>query len=116
MPWARRGFLAATGMSRAGAAPARPARTASPQDWAWVRDQFGLRRDLAHFATFYLVSHPRPVRDAIEALRRSLDENPFEVVEHGLFTTPGEVRRAAAAHLGGRPEDGGRTRATTDGL
>jgi selenocysteine lyase/cysteine desulfurase len=116
-------------MSMAGTALARRARAAipapsgsppkaadAPQDWAWVRDQFGLRRDLAHFATFYLVSHPRPVRDAIEALRRALDENPFEVVEHGLFTRPGEVRRAAAAYLGGRPEDVGLTRATTEGL
>ena len=51
-----------------------------------MREQFALRRDLAHFASFYLVSHPRPVREAIEALRRALDENPFEVVEHGLFT------------------------------
>ncbi len=102
----------------AGTALARPARAAisSPQDWAWVRDQFELRRDLAHFATFYLVSHPRPVREAIEALRRALDENPFEVVDHGLFNKPDEVRRAAAAYLGGRPEDVGLTRSTTEGI
>jgi len=65
---------------------------------------------------FYLVSHPRPVREAIEALRRAIDENPFEVVEHGLFTKPEEVRRAAAAYLGGRPEDVALTRCTTEGL
>ena len=129
MPLDRRRFLVATGMTVAGTALARPASGAipapsdpppkagaSPQDWTWVREQFALRRDLAHFASFYLVSHPRPVREAIEALRRALDENPFEVVEHGLFTRPGEVRRAAAAYLGGRPEDVGLTRATTEGL
>ena len=129
MPLDRRRFLVATGMTVAGTALAHPASGAipsptdpppkagaSPQDWTWVREQFALRRDLAHFASFYLVSHPRPVREAIEALRRALDENPFEVVEHGLFTRPGEVRRAAAAYLGGRPEDVGLTRATTEGL
>ena len=129
MPLDRRRFLVATGMTVAGTALARPASGAipapsdpppkagaSPQDWTWVREQFALRRDLAHFASFYLVSHPRPVREAIEALRRALDENPFEVVEHGLFRKPGEVRRAAAAYLGGRPEDVGLTRATTEGL
>src|SRR5205809_3768742 len=110
MPLDRRRFLLSTGMSMAGAALARPARGASPRDWAWVRDQFELRRDLLHFATFYLVSHPRPVLEAIEALRRNLDENPFEVVEHGLFTRPDEVRRAPAASPGARPADGGVTR------
>src|SRR6266542_4340722 len=116
MPLDRRRFLVATGMSVAATALARPASTASPQDWAWVRDQFDLRRDLLHFASFYLVSHPRPVREAIETLRRALDENPFEVVDHGLFTRPDEVRRAAAVYLGGRPEDVALTRSTTEGL
>ncbi len=116
MPLDRRRFLVATGMSVAATALARPASATSPQDWAWVRDQFDLRRDLAHFASFYLVSHPRPVREAIETLRRALDENPFEVVDHGLFTRPDEVRRAAAAYLGGRPEDVALTRSTTEGL
>ena len=32
--------------------------------------------------------HPRPVRDAIDNLRRAMDENPFDVVEHGLFSRP----------------------------
>src|SRR3989442_13163553 len=115
MPLDRPGSLFAPGMWRGGAALARPARTASPQDWAWVREQFDLRRDLLHFATFYLVSHPRPVREAIEALRRALDENPFEVVEHGLFIRPDEIRRAVAAYLGGRAEDVALTRSTTEG-
>jgi isopenicillin-N epimerase len=129
MPVDRRRFLVTTGMSLAGTALARPASTQTPPlsgaaapaagsapDWPWVRAQFALRPDLAHFAMFYLVSHPRPVREAIEALRRAIDENPFEVVEHGLFTKPEEVRRAAAAYLGGRPEDVALTRCTTEGL
>ena len=127
----RRGFLYTTGLTLAGTAVARPARTekerpstaaaparapTSPPDWAWVRSQFAVAPDLAHFASFFVVSHPRPVREAIEALRRAIDENPFEVVEHGLFTKPDEVRRAAAEYLGGRSEDVALTRCTTEGL
>jgi hypothetical protein len=33
---------------------------------------------------FCLVSHPRPVRQAIERYRRMLDGNPFATVEHGM--------------------------------
>jgi isopenicillin-N epimerase len=124
----RRGFLMTTGISLAAGALARPAWTrslpaakavvppASPRSWAWVRDQFPVARDLAHFSAFYITSHPRPVRDAIEELRRALDENPFETVERDLFRRPDEVRAAAAEYLGGRPQDVALTRCTTEGL
>jgi selenocysteine lyase/cysteine desulfurase len=126
----RRRFLVSTGMSLAAgalartvaAAPTTSAKAAgssdpaSPRSWDWVRDQFAFSRDVWHFAAFYIASHPRPVRDAIEALRRELDENPFEVVEHGLFRRPDEVRKAAAEYLGGRFEDVALTRSTTEGL
>jgi selenocysteine lyase/cysteine desulfurase len=85
-------------------------------DWAAIRAQFPASREWAHFSSFYLVSHPRPVSEAIEKARRELDENPFGAVEHGLFTRPGEVRRAAGEYLGGRPEDVALTRNTTEGL
>lgn len=127
MPVDRRRFILTAGLSVTGGAlapsvassrsvadAAMPA--AAPGDWAWVRDQFDASRDWAHFASFYIVSHPRPVREAIEKLRRELDENPFAVVEHGLFTRPEEVRAAAASYLGGAPEDVALTRSTTEGL
>ena len=88
----------------------------APGDWGWVRDQFDASRDLAHFASFFIASHPRPVREAIDALRRAIDANPFEVVEHGLFTRPLEVRTAAAKYLGGSPDEVALTRCTTEGL
>ncbi|HKC12457.1 MAG TPA: aminotransferase class V-fold PLP-dependent enzyme, partial [Vicinamibacteria bacterium] len=124
----RRGFLMTTGISLAAGALARPAWTqslpsaraavqASPsRSWAWVRDQFAVARDLAHFSAFYITSHPRPVRNAIEELRRALDENPFETVEQDLFRRPDEVRAAAAEYLGGRSQDVALTRCTTEGL
>jgi isopenicillin-N epimerase len=125
MPVDRRRFLVAAGLSVTGGAlapavarsrGAAPAQGAMPGDWAWVRDQFDASRDWAHFASFYISSHPRPVREAIEKLRREMDENPFTVVEHGLFTRPDEVRAAAASYLGGAPDEVALTRCTTEGL
>jgi selenocysteine lyase/cysteine desulfurase len=129
MPVQRRRFMVTAGLSVAGTALARSATAApdprpaavddtppNPRDWAWVRSQFPASRELAHFASFYIVSHPRPVTEAIERLRREIDENPFVVVEEGLFTRPNQVRAAAAEYLGGRPEEVALTRCTTEGL
>ena len=127
MPVDRRRFILSVGLSVTGGALApavarsqstgsAAAAPATPGDWAWVRDQFDVSRDWAHFASFYIASHPRPVREAIEKLRRELDANPYAVVEHGLFTRPDEVRAAAASYLGGRPEEVALTRCTTEGL
>ena len=119
----RRGFLAAAGLSVTGGALAAALPTPEPKaggdapgDWGWVRDQFAVARDRAHFASFFIASHPRPVREAIESLRRQIDENPYDVVEHGLFSKPDEVRAAAARYLGGAADEVALTRSTTEGL
>src|SRR6266404_2805917 len=130
MPSTRRAFLAAQG-ARLGASlvpgrllaaveaktPAMPAL----DDWKRVRDQFRLTRGHLHFAGFYIASHPAPVRDAIDAYRRALDENPFLVVEQGLFESEQQnlqsrVRADAAAYLGGNPDEVALTQNTTTGL
>ncbi len=122
MPIDRRRFIVATGLSVAGGALARAqaapkaVASAAGRDWAWVREQFPARRDLAHFSMFYIASHPRCVTDAIEKLRREIDEDPFGVVEHGLFTRPGQVRAAAAEYLGGHADEVALTRCTTEGI
>jgi isopenicillin-N epimerase len=128
----RRDFLAAVGWSVAaggvfgeesGAAPAAPATPADLADWAAVRAQFDLSPQWLHFSQFFLVSHPRPVRDAIERYRRLLDANPFATVEHGMGfaaagedTLPMQVQRAVAGYIGGRPEEVALTDSTTQGL
>jgi selenocysteine lyase/cysteine desulfurase len=123
----RRRFLQAVGLGVAGSALApRASYAGRPQavapasggarDWAWVRDQFDASPEWKHFAGFYITSHPRPVREAIEALRREIDANPYAVVEHGLFHKPDEVRRAAAEYLGGKAEEVALVRSTTEGL
>ena len=54
-------------------------------DWDRVRAQFALDPDYAHLASFFIASHPAPVRDAIDAYRRAIDRNPFRVVEQAMF-------------------------------
>ena len=125
----RRFFAGAAALAVAAATPGRllaavESRMPPPSDlsrWSDVRALFPLSRDLMHFSSFFFVSHPRPVRDAIEAFRRALDENPFLAVEHRMFTAETdnvllEVCRAAASHMGGKPEEIALTPNTTTGL
>src|SRR5437667_5909755 len=76
----RRSFLARTGVVLAAAAMPSPLlaavreRTPPPaslNDWQSVRAQFALAPGQLHFASFFMASHPRPVREAIEAFRRT---------------------------------------------
>ena len=130
MALSRRAFLARNGLA-AGAllAPGKllaaleAATPATPKldDWASVRKQFALTPEYLHFAGFFIASHPAPVRDAIEAWRKTIDENPYLVVDGGLFedeakNVQSRVREAAAAYLGGKPDEVCLTQNTTTGL
>jgi selenocysteine lyase/cysteine desulfurase len=127
----RRDFLTTSGLALAGAVAPRTliaatpakARGADVSTWAGVRAQFDLSPEWLHFSQFFIVSHPRPVREAIERYRRLLDANPFATVEHGMRfdEAPGEslpmaVQRAAAEYVGGHPEEIAITDSTTQGL
>jgi len=133
----RRDFVATVGLSLVGSAAARTAMAAEPaaapaidasSGWSAVRGQFELAPDWLHFSQFFIVSHPTPVRQAIERYRRMLDAHPFSTVEHGMGfdAAPGQesqdvpypvrVQRAAARYVGGRPEEIALTDSTTQGL
>ena len=131
----RRDFVASVGWSvlassaaRADAPkPAAPAVAKDYSDWAAVRAEFDLSPEWLHFSQFYIVSHPRPVRAAIERYRRMLDANPFTTVEQGMGfeaflggaqepTRPERVQRAAADYIGGQPDEVALTDSTTQGL
>ncbi len=137
MTLSRREFVATVGLSLAGTMSARTAAANeavaipavdSSSDWAAVRAQFNLAPDWMHFSQFYIVSHPKPVRDAIERFRNMLDAHPFTTVEHGMgFTSflgdqaqqdpyPVRVQQAAAAYAGCKPEEIALTDSTTQGL
>jgi selenocysteine lyase/cysteine desulfurase len=135
----RRQFVVGTGLGAAAAALGRgslaaapaatkevhaaPHATSSfrPDDWTSVRAQFRLSPEYAHLSNFYIVSHPAPVREAIDRYRKSLDENPFEYLEQHMFEKEPEmlwrkVTAAAGEYLGANPEDIALTGSTTMGL
>jgi selenocysteine lyase/cysteine desulfurase len=130
MVLSRRAFLAAQGAAAGAflvpgrllaAVEASTPSTPKLDDWAKVRSQFRLAPQYLHFAGFFIATHPAPVREAIDAWRKALDENPFLVVEQGLFedeakNVQSRVREAAAAYLGGKPDEVCLTQNTTTGL
>lgn len=126
----RRTFLASTGLSLAAGlvGPLRVAgATASPVvatsggiDWSAVRDQFDLSREYIHLATFFIASHPRPVREAIEKYRRLIDANPL-FIDDAMFEAdhenlPLRVKKVIAEFAGGRPDEIALVPNTTTGL
>src|SRR5688572_21380961 len=105
----RRNFLINTGIAAAGAIAVRgqnPVAKSAPetvagnlQNWANVRAQFdSLSPDFIHLSSFFLASHPRPVREAIEKYRRAIDDNPFLFVEHNIMEMPGKIQAAVAQY------------------
>ncbi|WP_433271553.1 aminotransferase class V-fold PLP-dependent enzyme [Actinosynnema sp. CS-041913] len=89
-------------------------------DWAAVRAQFRLSPDWVHLNMFLLSSHPKPVRDEIERLRRRLDAEPSYVQEaywgEASVNQWARVRASLAGYLGGRPEEIAAVPNTTIGL
>src|SRR5215470_9739329 len=91
------------------------------QDWESVRRQFDLAPDYIHLALFFLASHPRPVREAIEQYREKIDANPLITVDSAVFEStneniPQQVCRTIASYIGGNPQDIALTQNTTTGL
>ena len=67
-------------------------------------------------SSFFLASHPRPVREAIEMHRRAIDNDPFTYIEENAFKMPGVIQASAAEYLGGNAEEVALTNSTTLGL
>src|SRR2546423_13601130 len=79
-----------------GAAAPRGGAAADLRDWEQVRRQFPLDYSWIHMAQFLMTSHPAPVRAAIEAHRRGLDENPALYIEENVGRYETATREAAA--------------------
>jgi selenocysteine lyase/cysteine desulfurase len=124
----RRRFLFTGSLGVAGAALAAPKPVTTSEetaadlhDWSAVRRQFDLSPDYAHLGLFFLTSHPRPVREAVEAYRRKLDANPFMTVESSLFEEPAKnlalrSMNVIAQTIGAQPNEIALTQNTTTGL
>src|SRR5947199_4172656 len=130
MPLTRRNFLISGSLSLAAGAlspllvQAGKSKSSAPadlKDWESVRREFELTPDYIHLALFFLASHPRAVRQAIEQYRARIDANPFIAVDSALFeqtneTIPLQVCRAIASYIGGDAQDIALTQNTTTGL
>jgi selenocysteine lyase/cysteine desulfurase len=119
----RRAFLVRTGWALSAALLSSPAAPLwaggtplSPESWDGIRSQFALSPDLIHLTGFFLASHPKPVREAIERHRAGLDADPLGYwVEHEE-KQEAVVLRAAAEYLGADARDIALTDSTTMGL
>jgi selenocysteine lyase/cysteine desulfurase len=123
----RRSFLAragltaaATGLVASKTLPLKLLAAGGEPDWAAVRALFNLSPDLIHLSSFFISSHPKPVRDAIDAYRKKLDANPFWL-EEALFEPDGEhlqekVKATIARYCGGKAEEIALVPSTTMGL
>ena len=130
MPLTRRDFLISGSLSVAAGAFSpllvqaerpKPSAPADFKDWQSVRGEFELAPDYVHLALFFLASHPRPVRQAIEQYREKIDANPLLTVDNAIFeqtdeNIPLQVSRAIASYIGGDPQDIALTQNTTTGL
>jgi selenocysteine lyase/cysteine desulfurase len=129
MPLTRRNFLINGSLSfAAGAfspllvqAKAKESAPANLKEWDSVRREFELAPGYIHLALFFLASHPRPVRQAIEQYRAKIDANPLLTVESAIFEPvaggiPLQVCRAIANYIGGDAQNIALTQNTTTGL
>ena len=108
-------------IEREAARSRRPNAAPGLRSWAAVRGLFDLEPGWTHMSSFFFVSHPRPVREAIEHYRKALDANPFLYLEHAMLESEEknvqtEVRRAAAEYVGGKTEEIALMPNTTTGL
>ncbi|NJP33542.1 aminotransferase class V-fold PLP-dependent enzyme [Micromonospora thermarum] len=130
MQFTRRGLLGvtaaagvtglATGCEPAGrepaAAPAATPPALHPASWDSVQAQFAIDRARAHLATFVFAPHPAPVRAAVAAHRDGLDRDAVGYLAANEERLDAAALRAAAGHLGTRPDQIALTDSTTMGL
>src|SRR4030095_16415753 len=96
----------------------KPSAPVDLKDWESVRREFELAPDYIHLALFFLASHPRPVRQAIDQYREKIDANPFVAVDSAIFeptdeNIPLQVCRTIANYIGGDPQEIALTQNTT---
>ena len=90
-----------------------PGRTTS---WDAIKQQFDIEPGIVQMSSFYLASHPRPVREAIERHRRGLDRDSHSYIEENVATLERAVRDEASRYMGVDGDDLALTDSTTMGL
>ncbi|WP_460410383.1 MULTISPECIES: pyoverdine-tailoring periplasmic protein PvdN [unclassified Pseudomonas] len=122
----RRTFLKQAGVLAAAlpfgaslAAPAMAAPVASANKWTQLRQLFDQDPQAIHFANFLITSHPKPVREAIERHRATLDRNPGLAMDWDQGSNEQlqhNVRVWAGQYLQAKPGQIALTGSTTEGL
>jgi isopenicillin-N epimerase len=126
----RRQFIAAAtvggaaaltlGYSQSGAAQSGAVRTtASPgrnSSWDEIKSQFEIAPSMVQMTSFYLASHPKPVRDAIERHRRGLDLNSVDYIHENVGPLERAIRNSASSYMGVNADELAFTDSTTMGL
>ncbi|RRV07244.1 aminotransferase class V-fold PLP-dependent enzyme [Pseudomonas sp. v388] len=87
--------------------------------WTRLRRLFDQDPEYLHFSNFLVTSHPRPVREAIEAHRAFIDRNPGLAMDWDFQETERrehQVRTWAGRYLDARPGQIALTGSTTEGL
>ncbi|WP_191833966.1 aminotransferase class V-fold PLP-dependent enzyme [Pseudomonas fluorescens] len=98
---------------------ASPPTLTGKDKWQQLRQLFPLDPNYAHFATFLVTAHPKPVQDAIDYYRGEIDRNPAHWVDWETqieWQREGEVRDWAARYLQVKPRQIALTGSTTEGL
>lgn len=119
----RRQFLATAAVGGAAALGAGyalaegPARLPSgDSSWTDIKRQFDIAPGIVQMSSFYLASHPAPVREAIERHRRGLDRDSHSYIEQNVGRFERAVRDQASAYLGVGADELAFTDSTTMGL
>src|SRR5687768_17004892 len=122
----RRQFLGVAAVSGAAAAAlpfvassqtAAAAELPGPDaSWAAIKAQFDIEPGIVQMSSFYLASHPKPVREAIERHRRGLDRDAHSYIETNVGPLERAVREEAGRYLGVNSDEIAFTDSTTMGL
>ncbi len=119
----RRQFLATAAVGGAAALGAGYALADGPtplpsgeSSWADIKRQFDIAPGIVQMSSFYLASHPKPVREAIERHRRGLDLDSHSYIEQNVGPLERAVREQSSAYLGVNADELAFTDSTTMGL
>ncbi|WPN76611.1 pyoverdine-tailoring periplasmic protein PvdN [Pseudomonas germanica] len=107
------------GASLTAPAMAATAPVASANKWTQLRQLFDQDPQAIHFANFLITSHPKPVREAIERHRATLDRNPGLAMDWDQGSNEQlqhNVRVWAGQYLQAKPGQIALTGSTTEGL
>lgn len=122
----RRHFLAAAagggaaaislGHARAAGSGLAPSQIGRASSWADIKGQFDIAPGMVQMTSFYLASHPKPVREAIERHRRGLDRDSVGYIDENIERFERAMRAAASSYMGVDADELAFTGSTTMGL